>query len=264
MDVEPVKKSNYEKLDELSWAIGGNLNAAWPTTDGDRFTQGQASIYLAFPLLPRTTGFAEYYVIGPSSKGTDAAHYTDLGATYLLTDRIQLDARVGFGLNQEADNCFAMFPTVDDAIACAFALNAAFDAANDATPDELDIRVAIGIDHGSILLVDGNDFFGHPVNRASKLGEDLARPGEVLVAELMLDAARARSMPRAGELSKFPSVRRDLALARLSKTRDPIAKIAADLGYADTSAFYRAFVSWTGMSPAHYRRRDPSRENAAG
>jgi AraC-like DNA-binding protein len=51
------------------------------------------------------------------------------------------------------------------------------------------------------------------------------------------------------------ALRRDLALARLAKTRDPIAEVAADLGYADTSAFYRAFVEWTGMAPAHYRQR---------
>jgi len=51
------------------------------------------------------------------------------------------------------------------------------------------------------------------------------------------------------------ALRRDMALARLSKTADPIARIAADLGYADTSAFYRAFVDWTGMAPAHYRRQ---------
>ena len=51
------------------------------------------------------------------------------------------------------------------------------------------------------------------------------------------------------------ALRRDMALARLTKTREPIARIAADLGYADTSAFYRAFVDWTGMAPAHYRRR---------
>lgn len=92
----------------------------------------------------------------------------------------------------EADNCFAMFPTVDDAIAAAFALNAAFDAANESTPDELDIRIAIGIDHGRILLVDGSDFFGHPVNRASKLGEDLARPGEVLVTAEAMALSRQR------------------------------------------------------------------------
>ncbi|KAB2923233.1 MAG: AraC family transcriptional regulator [Dechloromonas sp.] len=51
------------------------------------------------------------------------------------------------------------------------------------------------------------------------------------------------------------ALRRDLALARLTKSRDPIAQVAADLGYADTSAFYRAFVDWTGMAPMHYRRQ---------
>jgi len=51
------------------------------------------------------------------------------------------------------------------------------------------------------------------------------------------------------------ALRRDLALARLTKTRDAVAQIAADLGYADTSAFYRACVEWTGTAPIHYRRR---------
>ncbi len=51
------------------------------------------------------------------------------------------------------------------------------------------------------------------------------------------------------------ALRRDLALARLTKTRDPVSQVAADLGYADTSAFYRAFVEWTGTAPIHYRRR---------
>ncbi len=51
------------------------------------------------------------------------------------------------------------------------------------------------------------------------------------------------------------ALRHDMALARLAKTSDPIAQVAADLGYADTSAFYRAFVAWTGMAPVHYRRR---------
>ena len=39
--------------------------------------------------------------------------------------------------------------------------------------------------------------------------------------------------------------------ARLAKTGDSIAQIAGDLGFADTSAFYRAFVDWTGVAPAH-------------
>jgi len=51
------------------------------------------------------------------------------------------------------------------------------------------------------------------------------------------------------------ALRRDMALARLAKSQESIAQIAADLGYADPSAFYRAFVEWTGMAPAHYRKR---------
>lgn len=51
------------------------------------------------------------------------------------------------------------------------------------------------------------------------------------------------------------ALRRDMALARLAKSRDPIAQVAADLGYADPSAFYRACVEWTGMAPARYRQQ---------
>ncbi|MDQ5915805.1 MAG: hypothetical protein QG584_1697, partial [Pseudomonadota bacterium] len=51
------------------------------------------------------------------------------------------------------------------------------------------------------------------------------------------------------------ALRRDIALARITKTSQPVATLAADLGYADPSAFYRAFVAWTGVSPSAYRRR---------
>jgi hypothetical protein len=89
------------------WSIGGNLNVAWPTAGGDHFSQFQGSFCVTAPLFNKCSGFAEYYVLGPNSKDSDAAHYVDVGVTYLLQDRVQLDARVGFGLNNEADNFFA-------------------------------------------------------------------------------------------------------------------------------------------------------------
>lgn len=51
------------------------------------------------------------------------------------------------------------------------------------------------------------------------------------------------------------ALRRELALDRLARTADAISRIAADLGYADPSVFYRACVTWTGSSPSSYRRR---------
>ena len=51
------------------------------------------------------------------------------------------------------------------------------------------------------------------------------------------------------------AIRRDIALARLAKTRRSIATVASELGYADTSAFYRAFTGWTGLSPQRFRQQ---------
>lgn len=66
------------------------------------------------------------------------------------------------------------------------------------------------------------------------------------------------------EGSRFGSIknalRRDMALAWIAKTPKTVAEIAAELGYADTSAFYRAFVGWTGMAPIHYQQRLMERE----
>ena len=45
-----------------------------------------------------------------------------------------------------------------------------------------------------------------------------------------------------------------LAADYLRDTRMPISEIASALGYADQSSFTRAFASWTGGSPAAFRR----------
>ena len=79
-----------------------------------------------------------------------------------------------------------MFDAPLAAIKAAIALNQAFNDINAYTQDEFDIRVAIGIDYGDVLLIGGPDYFGDTVNMASKLGEDQARPGEILITERAL------------------------------------------------------------------------------
>lgn len=83
----------------------------------------------------------------------------------------------------EADNCFAYFSEVSDAIKAGVSINLTVDQENQKYTDEYDIHVSCGIDFGNFLLINGNDFFGHPVNRASKLGEDLAEKGEILITQ---------------------------------------------------------------------------------
>lgn len=50
-------------------------------------------------------------------------------------------------------------------------------------------------------------------------------------------------------------LRRDLSIQRLNTSRVSIAALAAELGFADSASFQRAFKKWTGGAPGLYRSR---------
>ena len=110
-------------------------------------------------------------------------HYLSMVHRMQLTTKPIVEKYHGQVVKFEADNCFAMFDDPLSAVRTALALNTAFFAMNILTEDEFDIRVSIGIDFGDVLLIGGPDYFGNPVNFASKIGEDIAGPGEILVTE---------------------------------------------------------------------------------
>lgn len=82
-----------------------------------------------------------------------------------------------------ADNAFLLFPTPDDALACVLDINQAFCKENARSIHEFNIEISAGIDFGHILNINDTDIFGSPVNQASKMGEDIARPWEVMLTK---------------------------------------------------------------------------------
>ena len=98
-----------------------------------------------------------------------------------------ISANNGKLLKCEADNCYAFFETPDDAIKASFDINAALFESNRAFQVDEQVFLSVGIDHGRVLLIDDKDYFGDPVNTASKLGEDLAIHAETLVTKRALE-----------------------------------------------------------------------------
>ena len=96
-------------------------------------------------------------------------------------------ANNGLLLKCDADNCYAFFDQVDDAIQASFDVNSALFAHNEDFGIAEQIYLSVGIDHGRVLLIDDLEFFGDPVNTASKLGEDLAVKAETLVTKRAID-----------------------------------------------------------------------------
>jgi hypothetical protein len=104
----------FDPTFELLWSnalpagfgLGGNLNAALPTQANERFSQLVGSLYATYAPDLRWSFFAEGFFLAPPNEGVSTACSCDLGALFLLSARVPLDARVGIGRNGVADDLF--------------------------------------------------------------------------------------------------------------------------------------------------------------
>lgn len=92
-------------------------------------------------------------------------------------------AHRGRVVKTEADNLFAIFPDVASAVAAARDAHRRLATANRLLPTDWDVHVSIGIGYGEVLVVGDDDLFGHELNLASKLGEDLGCAESILLTE---------------------------------------------------------------------------------
>lgn len=128
-------------------------------------------------------------------------HYLSMVRRMQLTTEPIVKSYGGMMIKYEADNCFAVFPDPLSAVNAAIAMQHALTAENLLTSDELDIHISCGIDYGKILVIGHEDCFGEPVNRASKIGEDLAAAGEIFITKDAMDMIPSEAGIKSREMS---------------------------------------------------------------
>jgi AraC-like DNA-binding protein len=93
------------------------------------------------------------------------------------------------------------------------------------------------------------------------IGDALPRgvPGIAAIARQMATSERTLRRRLERERASFRALidatRAELAKAYLADRRLPLCEVAFLLGYAEQSAFHRAFKRWTGQTPAAWRAR---------
>lgn len=111
-----------------------------------------------------------------------------------------IEACGGTLVKAEADNLYCLFERVEQAVAAAREIIRQLTTVNVLLPATRRLYASIGIGFGDLLVLGGHDLFGDEVNLASKLGEDVAQGGMILLtdaARTELDAAVATTEERA-------------------------------------------------------------------
>jgi class 3 adenylate cyclase len=95
----------------------------------------------------------------------------------------------------EGDSLLIRYDDINRACRGVVALEAALQRLNRSRPPNEQLNFSYGIGYGDVLDLD-EDMFGLEVNLASKLGEDLAEPGEALLTPAAAVAVDAATLKR--------------------------------------------------------------------
>ena len=97
----------------------------------------------------------------------------------------------GILIKIEADSLIVIFRRTASAVRCAVEMQKTLQEFNRTRPPETEILLCVGIGYGEMLRIGDLDVFGREVNAASKLGEDTAKAGEILITKAAVESAGA-------------------------------------------------------------------------
>ena len=92
-----------------------------------------------------------------------------------------IDRHEGILLKVEADSLLLIFRSTRKALECAVEMVRQARQYNVGRIDAEQILICVGVGVGTMLRIGEHDVYGQEVNSASKLGEDTAKPWEILV-----------------------------------------------------------------------------------
>jgi len=106
----------------------------------------------------------------------------------------------GVCIKREGDSLLVVFDTPQQALVTARAMVQATVAVNPGRAPEDRIEVCIGLGYGTVLRIDDKEVWGAEVNAASKLGEDMAKAGEVMATDPLRQALASEPFVECGVL----------------------------------------------------------------
>lgn len=96
----------------------------------------------------------------------------------------------GILLKTEGDSFLVIFRNAQKAVLCAIQMQKTLQVHNQSRSDEEKVLLGIGLGYGKMLHIGDTEVFGQEVNAASKLGEDIARAGDILATQAVIQQAQ--------------------------------------------------------------------------
>lgn len=115
-----------------------------------------------------------------------------------------LENNDGILLKVEGDSYLVIFRNISKAIQASVEMEKVLTKYNKKRVKEEQVLLCVGLGYGKVLKIGDNDVFGAEVNAASKLGEDTARAGEILVTESVKENCDKKSKYKFEKIKTIP------------------------------------------------------------